>query len=103
MQARARSEIGRYLTAQQFAQRRRELVGSTAGVRIRGNQWMAHGYRFNLTVPKPDSFIAVAVPLDYGQSGIYSFYIDATGVLRSADKGGGRASAEDPPLRSRAR
>jgi hypothetical protein len=103
MQARAKSEIGRYMTAQQFVQRRRAVFGSTPGVQMRGNQWMAHGYRFNLDVPEPDSFHAVAAPAIYGKSGIHSFYIDATGVLRAADKKGARASASDPRLQPKPR
>jgi hypothetical protein len=103
MQARAKSEIGRYMTAQQFAQRRRALFGPTPGIQMRGNQWMAHGYRINLDVPNADSFTAVAVPAIYGKSGLHSYYVDEKGVLRAADKSGGRASESDPPVQPKPR
>jgi hypothetical protein len=103
LQARAKSEIGRYLTAQQILQRRRALLGSSTGARLRGNYWVVHGYRFNLVVPESDFYAAFAVPAVYGESGIHSFYIDARGVLRGGDKGGGRASKTDPPIRPKTR
>jgi len=39
-----------------------------------------------------------ATPQTYGVTAIRSFYIDRTGVLRGADKNGGQANENDPPI-----
>jgi hypothetical protein len=59
-----------------------------------------HGYYFMITVTDPPnpSFKAIAVPQNYGVTGVRSFYIDSTGVLRGADKQGQRADENDPPI-----
>ena len=54
-------------------------------------------YRFEVKV-KPSGFEATAVPEKYGVSGNRSFYVDETGVIRGADKGGAKADASDPPV-----
>jgi hypothetical protein len=62
-----------------------------------------YGYLFKLKVEKgstesPPSFHAVAVPRSYGRTGVRSFYIDQTGVLRGADKRGEESTVDDEPL-----
>lgn len=61
------------------------------------------GYLYSVSVmPRtgnvPARFQVRATPQPYGVSGIRSFYIDETGVLRGADKGGASANADDPPI-----
>jgi hypothetical protein len=43
-------------------------------------------------------FSATAVPERYPMTGRQSFYIDETNVLRGADKGGAKATANDPNM-----
>lgn len=47
---------------------------------------------------QPASFKIWATPASYPVSAIRSFYIDQTGVLRGADRNGGRADQNDPPI-----
>jgi hypothetical protein len=63
------------------------------------------GYLFDVitiaAVPStgiPASFRGTARPWNYPVSGIRSFYIDETGVLRGADHGGGFPNMDDPPI-----
>jgi hypothetical protein len=44
-----------------------------------------------------NKFEATAIPVEYGKTGRISFFIDETGVLRSADRGGGAATVADEP------
>jgi hypothetical protein len=46
----------------------------------------------------PPSFEFSAVPQEYGRTGVRSFFIDETGVLRGADKHGLPADENDPPI-----
>jgi hypothetical protein len=62
-----------------------------------------YGYRFSVTIKEHvpgemATFQAGCVPLTYGNSGIRSFYVDDTGVIRGADNHGVPATVEDPPL-----
>ena len=62
-----------------------------------------YGYIFTLKVESgstesPASFHVVAVPRRYSRTGIRSFYINETGILRGADKRGAEASVDDDPL-----
>jgi hypothetical protein len=62
-----------------------------------------HGYNFVVSAiaPIPNSpafFIVQATPTNYGVTGTRSFYIDAQGVLRGADKQGLPADQSDPPI-----
>jgi hypothetical protein len=50
------------------------------------------------TSTQPALYRFQAIPNSYGETGIRSFYIDQTGVLRSADKNGLGADANDPPV-----
>lgn len=63
----------------------------------------ADGYNFNITftvrtMTSEASFKITAVPINYGVTGIRSFYIDPSGVIRGADKQGAPATADDPPI-----
>jgi hypothetical protein len=57
-----------------------------------------NNYRFEVQGSGRTHFEATATPLEYGKSGRLSFFIDATGVVRSGDHGGGPASAADNPV-----
>ena len=50
------------------------------------------------TATMPARFVLKIVPTEYGRTGIRSFYIDETGVLRGADKHGLPADENDPPV-----
>jgi hypothetical protein len=59
-----------------------------------------YGYLFKLRVEKstaesPASFEAVAVPRKYGRTGLQSFYINETGIMRGANKRGAEATIGD--------
>lgn len=56
-----------------------------------------YGYRIELTI-SGNRFEAMAVPLEYGNTGRLSFFIDDSGVLRGGDHGGGAATAADQPV-----
>ena len=56
-----------------------------------------YGYRVELTV-SGDKFEAIAVPVEYGNTGRISFFIDESGVLRGGDHGGGAATVADQPV-----
>jgi hypothetical protein len=63
----------------------------------------ANGYRFTITtVARTNnteaSFTITAVPINYGVTGIRSFYVDTSGVVRGADRNGAPATADDPPI-----
>jgi hypothetical protein len=59
------------------------------------------GYVFRVTTDpgsptEAPSFEVRAIPLQYGVTGRWSFYIDETYVLRGDDKGGDEANSNDP-------
>jgi len=60
-------------------------------------------YNFQITIINsepntPARFYVVAVPQTYQQTGVRSFYIDQTGIIRGADKQGAAANQNDPPI-----
>jgi type II secretory pathway pseudopilin PulG len=65
-----------------------------------------NGYRFDVrTRPmiqrdRPASYEVVATPVTYGPSGsgVRSFFIDESGIIRAADKRGLEANADDMPI-----
>ncbi|MCY7345165.1 MAG: hypothetical protein LH614_03010 [Pyrinomonadaceae bacterium] len=62
-----------------------------------------HGYAFVCTVaPRTNNsdstFKITAVPINYGATGVRSFYLDESGIIRGADKNGAPADANDPPI-----
>lgn len=50
------------------------------------------------TATTPASYKIWAIPLSYGETGIRSFYIDQTGVLRGADINGQVPNGTEPPI-----
>jgi hypothetical protein len=66
--------------------------------------YAARGYVYQVQVidfvpdAQPASFKIWATPAAYPTSAVRSFYIDTTGVLRGADKNGGMANQNDPPI-----
>ena len=56
-----------------------------------------YGYRFEINA-SGNQFEATATPIEYGQTGRRSFYIDQTGVLRGDDHAGAPANVADKPL-----
>ena len=59
------------------------------------------GYQFRIsTAPgsttEPAWFEIRGIPVEYGVTGKWSFYINETYVLRGADKGGAEANSDDP-------
>jgi hypothetical protein len=57
------------------------------------------GYRFELETDGA-SFAATAVPADYPNSGMRSFYMSEDAVIHAADKMGAAADADDPEINS---
>ena len=55
------------------------------------------GYKFEVTAIG-DKFEVTGVPAEYGKSGVLSFFIDQTQILRGADHSGAPATASDPPI-----
>lgn len=88
-------ENGAYGTPEQLLQWRESEVRALG---LQGRPWATfQGYRFQVELPRKDFFVVFAVPLQYGQTGAISFYIDREGVVRGADKSGAPAAASDPP------
>jgi hypothetical protein len=56
------------------------------------------GYKIELSI-SGDRFEATATPTAYPEKGRRSFFIDQSGVLRAADKGGRPADSSDEPLK----
>ena len=56
-----------------------------------------NGYLF-VVVANPDTFEVNAVPTVYRSSGLRSFYIDESAVIRAGDNYGGPSSKHDEPL-----
>ena len=52
----------------------------------------------NPTAIRPRSFELAATPVEYGNAGRRSFYLDSKGVLRGADKHGAVATIDDPEI-----
>lgn len=59
-----------------------------------------NGYQFSVSVTSPDAFEVNAVPVSYRSSGMRSFYMDETAVIRAGDNYGGPSSKMDEPLES---
>lgn len=58
------------------------------------SEWEKIGYRVEMSA-SGEKFEATATPTQYGTTGLQSYFIDETGVLRGADNGGHRATASD--------
>lgn len=84
---------GMYGTLQQL--RQAGLIDASLG------SGSVYGYRFAITTGEsPAAYFATAVPALYRKSGLRSYFIDQTGVLRGADKNGGTANSADPYIDS---
>jgi type IV pilus assembly protein PilA len=57
-----------------------------------------HGYQFSVSVTGPETFEVSAVPTVYRSTGLRSFYVDETAVIRAGDNYGGPSSKMDEPL-----
>ncbi|MCA1577638.1 MAG: hypothetical protein LC794_09790 [Acidobacteria bacterium] len=57
----------------------------------------AAGYKIDFRLTG-DGFEVTAVPTEYGKTGKLSFFLDKSGVVRGADRGGAAASASDQPV-----
>jgi hypothetical protein len=56
-----------------------------------------HGYRIDLTI-SGSNFEATAVPLEYSKTGMLSYFVDQSSIIRAADHGGGPATVADRPI-----
>lgn len=56
-----------------------------------------HGYVFTV-IFGPSTFAIFGNPDRYGETGVRSFYIDQTGILRGSDRNGGNSGPDDPPI-----
>jgi hypothetical protein len=56
-----------------------------------------YGYEIELAV-SATKFEATAVPIEYGKSGNFSYFVDESAVVRGGDHGGGPATISDPPI-----
>ena len=88
------STVAKYATLQELADR--GLIAPELGSGIK------NGYRFTVTIDSenPEHFELTGVPVTYGKTGVRSFYIDETFVMRAADNFGGPPTAMDDPVGS---
>jgi type II secretory pathway pseudopilin PulG len=56
------------------------------------------GYTAESGVSYTSAYHAVGIPLTYGSSGLRSFYVDDSGVIRGEDRRGAEATELTPPL-----
>ena len=56
------------------------------------------GYRYDLRAGD-DSYAVTAVPVEYGVTGDWSFYLDESGVIRGSPTKGRTAGIKDAPIR----
>jgi hypothetical protein len=60
---------------------------------------VVNGYRFDVRIKGDgERFEAIAVPAEYNKTGRQSFYVDESGKIRAADKGGAESTSNDPEL-----
>ena len=63
--------------------------------------WRGYTASFTVTpstATEPPHFTVSIVPTQYGRTGVRSFFVDETGVLRGGDKNGLPAGPTDPPV-----
>ena len=88
------SNFGKYGTIEELAAQNLINPRLKSGAR--------NGYLFTVALTTDEmnveGFAAVAVPENYRYSGIRSFYIDETAVIRAGDNYGGPSSKTDDPL-----
>jgi type II secretory pathway pseudopilin PulG len=71
-----------YGTLEELGPRGKRYLGDVALT-----QGVRDGYRFVLVIGEETGWYALALPMRYGETGQYSFYIDETQTLRHADPG----------------
>ncbi len=86
-----------------FYDHNREQYGSfdelVEGGRINATDTEYRGYRFRFTLSEDRRHYTVeATPIEYGVTGVYSFYKDETGPPHGADKQARQASINDPSI-----
>ena len=93
-QATYQSNFGKYGTLEELAAQNLINPRLRSGIR--------NGYIFTVALTTDEmnveGFAAVAVPETYRSSGIRSFYVDETSVIRAGDNHGGPSSKMDDPL-----
>jgi hypothetical protein len=60
-----------------------------------------YSFRVQITIRSnetPARFEVRSVPTQYGVTGLRSFFVDESGVIRGADRGGAEANSDDPPI-----
>lgn len=57
-----------------------------------------NGYQFTIVVESPETFEVNAVPTAYRSSGLRSFYVDESTVIRAGNNFGGPSSKMDEPV-----
>ena len=91
------SNFDKYGTLEELAEQRLIAPRLSSGLR--------NGYNFTVELTTDEmnvaGFAAVAVPETYRSSGIRSFYVDETSVIRAGDNHGGPSTKMDEPLASR--
>ena len=71
-------------------------AGERGGYRFRYNITSAGGTALDADRDQLAGFQLAATPVEYGEAGRRSFYLDAGGTLRGADKQGAVATSNDP-------
>ena len=93
-QATYQSNFGKYGTLEELAAQRLINPRLSSGTR--------NGYIFTVVLTADEmnveGFAAVGVPETYRSSGIRSFYVDETSVMRAGDNHGGPSTKMDEPL-----
>ena len=82
-----RNEKGRYATIEELME---------AGV-LEKEGLDGYGYKFDIRVAG-GRYEALATPTEYAKTGMRSFYMDESGVLKAGDHGGRPATSADKPL-----
>ncbi|HEX5735750.1 MAG TPA: hypothetical protein VF131_23185 [Blastocatellia bacterium] len=82
-----RNEKGRYATLEELME---------TGV-MEKDGLDGFGYKFEIRVAG-GRYEALATPTEYGKTGLRSFYMDESGVLKAGDHGGRPATSADKPL-----
>ena len=72
--------------------------GSKDGYAIRYTVHPASGVDSEQEGSRAETFSLASSPKEYGKTGVRSFFLDSSGVLRGADRQGGLASAADPRI-----
>jgi hypothetical protein len=83
---------GRYATIMELADQNL-IPASLAGGRLNGYVFLIRVQNGGMN--EPPSFDVTATPVKYFRTGVFSYYIDETGILRGANKDGREADVSD--------